>query len=55
VRSLGPLAIAYDRLGSRASKVTLPPGQTALSAELLLVLFFVLYEATLQRQRQSAG
>jgi hypothetical protein len=55
VRGLGPMSISYDRMGSRPSKVTLPPGQTALSSELLLTLFFVLYEATLQRQRRSAG
>jgi hypothetical protein len=56
VRGLGPLSISYDRLGSRPNRVTLPPGQPALSSELLLVLFFVLYEANLQqKRRQSAG
>jgi hypothetical protein len=54
VRELGPLSISYDRLGSRPSSVTLPTGETALSSELLLILFFVLYEANLERQRQAA-
>jgi hypothetical protein len=54
VRILGPLAISYDRLGSRPRTVTLPPGQTALSPELLLGLFFVLYQATRRRRRSAS-
>jgi hypothetical protein len=55
MRVLGPLSVSYDRLGSRPSTVALPPGQTALSPELLLILFFVLYQAAQEQKRQASA
>jgi hypothetical protein len=43
VRAVGPLEISYDRLGSRPSRVRLHGEDGALSDDLLLALFLVLY------------
>jgi hypothetical protein len=44
VHTVGPMTLGYDRLGSRPKRVQVPGAMGALPPELLVALYFVLYE-----------
>jgi hypothetical protein len=49
------MTVRYDRLGNRPRRVLLPEPHVSLPEDLLVALFFVLYEQERRRRAQRSG
>jgi hypothetical protein len=54
VRTVGPMILEYDLLGSRPKRLLVPGREPALPEADLIVLFLVLYERERERKRERS-